>query len=233
MKQKLLVLVMIMTMGFSAFAQKPDGNYPFSIEGGITLQALTGQTFAAPSLKMRYFLDDNLTARVGLVVNSQKNTDKLYGNNDAGFPVETKLATYEEKDFSTQISLGGAYHFSQTERLSPYAAVDVSMTMGSYSETWTNADQGLSAYDENRKGSNTFKYGGLGFMLSLGADYYFNDNIFIGLEIGMGMNSTKDKGGKWEETIGTTTTTIDTFQSFKESYFGNMSSQMIRLGWRF
>ena len=96
-----------------------------------------------------------------------------------------------------------------------------------------NTDQNLTAFDENTSGHYKYKYSGFGFMIFTGVDYYFAENIYLGLEIGIGMSNDKDKSGEWSQTVGQTTTTVTTFQTYADSYFGNMFSQMIRLGWRF
>lgn len=233
MKKKILLNVILVTISIVTFAQMPTGTNPFSIEGGLTINTQTGSTFAAPSLKLRYFVNDKISTRLGLAINSTKSIDKIYGLNDQGLPVESKLGTYEEKDFRTQISLGAAYHFSIKEKLSPYAGLDFAFLTGSYTETWKNTDQNLTGYDDSKNGHYKYKYGGWGFMIFTGVDYYFAENIFVGAEIGIGMMSYKDKNGEWSQTVGQTTTTVDIFSTFSESYFGNMASTMIRLGWRF
>ena len=233
MRKKILLIVIFAIISIATFAQKPVGTNPFSIEGGLTINAMTGQTFTAPDLRLRYFINDAISVRLGVMFNSNKTTDYIYGLNDDGFPVESKQGSFEQKDFSTQFSLGGAYHFAQKEKLSPYAGLDITFLSGSYNETWKNSDQNLTAFDENTNGHFKYKYSGFGFMIFAGADYYFAENIFIGLEIGIGMSNDKDKSGEWSQTVGQTTTTVTTFQTYADSYFGNMFSQMIRLGWRF
>jgi outer membrane protein W len=233
MKRSLFLIIAVVAISFSAFAQKPSGTNPFSIDGGLTINALTGQTFTAPSLNVRYFVNDEISGRLGIMVNSQSNVDMVYGFNDDGFQVETKKGTLETKSMTTQIRIGGAYHFAQTERLSPYVAVDLALVSGSNSEVWEYTDQNLTAYDENTKGEQTQKFSGFGAMLSLGADYYFAENIFIGLEIGFGLNSQSDKTGTWTQTVGQTATTDDVFPQNTNSNLGNMSSQFVRIGWRF
>ena len=49
-------------------------------------------------------------------------------------------------------------------------------------------------------------------MIFTGVDYYFAENIYLGLEIGIGMSNDKDKSGEWSQTVGQTTTTVTTFK---------------------
>jgi len=233
MRKKILLIVIFAIISIATFAQKPVGTNPFSIEGGLTINAMTGQTFTAPDLRLRYFINDAISVRLGVMFNSDKTTDYIYGFNDQGSLDESKQGSLEIKDFSTQFSLGGAYHFAQKEKLSPYAGIDFTFLSGSYKKTWEKTDQNLSAFDENKSGHYKYKYSGFGFMIFTGVDYYFAENIYIGLEIGIGMSNEKDKSSEWSQTVGQTTTTVTTFQTYADSYFGNMFSQMIRLGWRF
>ena len=233
MRKKILLIVIFAIISIATFAQKPVGTNPFSIEGGLTINAMTGQTFTAPDLRLRYFINDAISVRLGVMFNSDKTTDYIYGFNDQGSLDESKQGSLEIKDFSTQFSLGGAYHFAQKEKLSPYAGIDFTFLSGSYKETWKKTFQNLSSFDEDRNGHYKYKYSGFGFMIFTGVDYYFAENIYLGLEIGIGMSNDKDKSGEWSQTVGQTTTTVTTFQTYADSYFGNMFSQMIRLGWRF
>ncbi|HPB20622.1 MAG TPA: hypothetical protein PLC00_07600, partial [Bacteroidales bacterium] len=160
MRKKILLIVIFAIISIATFAQKPVGTNPFSIEGGLTINAMTGQTFAAPDLRLRYFINDVISVRLGVMINSTKTTDYIYGVNDQGFPVESKQGSFEQKDFGTQFSLGGAYHFAQKEKLSPYAGLDIAFLSGSYNETWKNTDQNLTAFDENTSGHYKYKYSG-------------------------------------------------------------------------
>ena len=63
--KKLMIFVGALTLTGSLFAQKPaadDARY--SLEGLANLNTTDGMSFAAPSLRLRYFVTDNIAGRV-------------------------------------------------------------------------------------------------------------------------------------------------------------------------
>jgi outer membrane protein W len=227
--KKLAILVGALVLTGSTFAQRPVDANPFSLEGGLSFNA--GNTFSAPSLRLRYFAADNIAARLGIQYNSTSETINHYGIGADFLPTADSLGTEVNKTSMTWLSIGGSYHFSQLDRLSPYVALDVMIGMGSTNATWTdfngtNYSKGVSA-EVNSKTS------GLGLNLAAGFDYYFAENVFIGAELGFMYMSMSDKGGDATVTSGNTTTTVTTLPSGKNSSFGNAAQGTIRLGWRF
>lgn len=228
MKRKIMMTAAIVAFGFTASAQRPVDENPFSFEGGLSL---SGTTFDAPTVKLRYFAADNMAVRVGLSMENSSTTTNFYGTNDDGDIVESKLGTEISKSSMTWLSVGGSYHFSQLEKLSPYAALDIMIGSGSTKVDGDNTDG--SSYDDEFKYSSTSKSSGLGLNIATGFDYYFAQNVFIGAELGFMMMNGKDKGGNASATVASTTVSTDTFSSGSSSSFGNSASGSIRLGWRF
>lgn len=224
--KKLAVLVGAVVLTSSVFAQRPVDSNPFSLEGGLSLNA-TSNTFNAPMLKLRYFATENIAARLGIQYNSSKTVDNYYGIGADGFESVDSIGTQTVKNSLTWISLGGSYHFSQLEKLSPYVALDVMIGMGSENEEWSNFD-GLG-YAKGSNATITSKGSGFGVGIGAGFDYYFAENVFMGAELGFAYMSTKDKGG--ENTSGSTTVTVH--PAGNGSSFGNSATAAIRLGWRF
>lgn len=227
--KKLAILVGAIALTGSTFAQRPVDANPFSLEGGLSLT--TGNTFAAPMLKLRYFAADNIAGRLGIQYNMSKDITNHYGLDATGMETADSLGTVETKSSVTWISIGGSYHFSQMDALSPYVALDIMFGMSSDSEVGTDDDgvsyqDGLS-YDMSSKGS------GFGVGIGLGMDWYFAENVFLGAEIGMTFASWKDKGGDWSVTSGGTTTSGSTLGAGSSSSFGNSATGALRLGWRF
>jgi outer membrane protein W len=228
MKKKLLLVAACAAFGLSAFAQRPVDANPFSLEGGLNLTG--GSTFSAPAITLRYFAADNFAGRLGLMYSSNKTVDNYYGTKDF-LPVADSLGTRTVNNSMTWVSIGGSYHFSQLDRLSPYAAVDIMIGSGSTNESWSDFDgfgfeKGVSAKVNT---SNS----GFGFKLAAGFDYYFAENVFIGAELGFMSMSTNDKGGEASFTSGSSTTTIKLLSQGNSSSFSNTATSAIRLGWRF
>jgi len=228
MKKKLLLVAACAAFGLSAFAQRPVDANPFSLEGGLNLTG--GSTFSAPAITLRYFAADNFAGRLGLMYSSNKTVDNYYGTKDF-LPVADSLGTRTVNNSMTWVSIGGSYHFSQLDRLSPYAAVDIMIGSGSTSINGDKTDG--ASYDATAKSTITSSWSGLGVNIAAGFDYYFAENVFIGAELGFMMSSYNDKGGESSFTNGGTTVTFQNYSSGKGSSFGNAATGSIRLGWRF
>lgn len=223
-----MMIAAIAVFGFTANAQRPVDENPFSFEGGLNLN---GTTFEAPSVKLRYFAADNMAGRLGLSMSNTSTTTNFYGTNADGDLIESMLGTEVSKTSTTWVSVGGSYHFSQLEKLSPYAALDV--MMGSQSIKTDGDKTDGSSYDATYKYSSNTSSSGFGLNIATGFDYYFAQNVFIGAELGFMLSTWKDKGGSSTATIASTTVTNDLFSSGSSSTFGNSASGSIRLGWRF
>lgn len=228
--KKLAVLVGALALTGSTFAQRPTDSNPFSLEGGLSLNSASN-TFNAPMLKLRYFAMDNFAVRLGLQMDNSKTVDNYYGFDAQGDEIVDSLGTVTTKDRLTWISLGGSYHFSQMDRLSPYVALDV--MIGSGSTKVDGVDTDGTDYVAGLTTASTSKQSGLGLNIAGGFDYYFAENVFIGAEVGLMFLSAKDKGGETSSTFGSTTLTSTTLSSGSASSFGNSATAAIRLGWRF
>lgn len=229
--KKLAVLVGAIALTGSSFAQRPTDSNPFSLEGGLSLNSTTN-TFNAPMLKLRYFAADNIAIRLGLQMDNSKEVENFYGFDAQGDETADSLGTLTTKNRLTWISLGGSYHFSQMERLSPYVALDVMIGMESTKVDGADASS-LGGYTDGLTSTATTKGSGLGLNIAGGFDYYFAENVFIGGEVGFMFLSMKDKGGEASTTFGSTTTTVTTLPAGSASSFGNSATAAIRLGWRF
>jgi hypothetical protein len=228
--KKLAILVGAIALSGTTLAQRPEGSNPFSLEGGLSLNT-TENTFSAPAIKLRYFATDNIAGRLGIMYNSSKDVENIYGFDGNGDLSADSLGTVTMKSNMTWISLGGSYHFSQLDRLSPYVALDVMYGTGSYNEKWADSDG--ADYVNGLDAEINTKESGIGLGLSGGFDYYFAENVFIGAELGFMYNSVNDKGGDVSVTAGGTTTTSDILSAGKSSTMGNNATAAIRLGWRF
>jgi hypothetical protein len=221
------------------FAQRPIESNPFSLEGGLSLNS-NANTFSAPMLKFRYFANDNIAARLGVMHSFASDNYKVYGEDGDGFQTKDSTGTQTVKNAETWLSLGASYHFSQMERLSPYVSLDVLIGFGSSNEEWEDYNSpsgpavlgGDAGDGDYERGSNaTVALAGTGFGIGIGAgfDYYFAENVFIGAELGFNLLTMQDRGG--ELTVGSMTT--DILPMGGALSISNSSSATLRLGWRF
>lgn len=237
--KKLSLLVSGLALSTLALAQKPSAEVPMSLEGQIGWNSSTlsfanvtganiNTNIATGGLRYRYFVSDNIAARVSLGVSNTKTTDNYYENEgdnsgDAG--------TFETKLGLLNIGIGGEYHFDGTDKLSPYVGADINIASGKYTEDGSHADN-VSWVAANYTEAYEAKASGFGLNLVAGTDYYFAENFYAGLELGLGWNSYTVKEDVRTITVGTTTSTTTGNES-KSSSIGNNVVGTFRLGWRF
>jgi len=224
--KKIAILVGAIALTGSTFAQKATAETPFSLEGQIGLNAST-MSFDAPAIRMRYFVKDNIAARVTLGINKSSETMNYFENevaNSGGSGTEINKAG------GWAASIGGEYHFAGTTRLSPYGGLDIVFGGGKTTNAWSNYDG--AGYNADYKRNIEAKYSTIGVNLVAGTDYYFAENFYLGLELGLGFQSMTDKAGSDETVTGGVTTNAASNEG-KSSMMGNNFISNFRLGWRF
>lgn len=246
--KKLSLLLGGVILSTAVMAQKPTEGAPMSLEGNVTGLATFGfmnnqpsnlnpttnsgaaKSIVAPGLRFRYFATENIAVRVSLGFSSTKRTDNWYENeidNSGG------AGTFVSKEGTTTIGIGGEYHFKGTEKLSPYAGLDINFGMSAIRTEGDQADAtGWIAPDYSSESEQ--KAAGFGVGLVFGTDYYFAENFYLGVELGLGFNSYTAKEGTASTTVAGVTTEFKGNEA-KESGFSNNANfgGMFRLGWRF
>src|SRR5690554_5549513 len=217
-----------------AEVEKPGEDTPWSIEtlinGNVGGAATNGIVWNTPSLRARYFVNDTWAARIQLGIGdgsgqSMKETNYFYelpdGTGGEGLEKISRTAL--------SIQIGAEYHFAGTQKLDPYAALGVNFGVGTQKTVETDAYGG--AYAEGFSGESKGGYTVLGATLGLGMDFYFVENVYLGLELGLGINSINEKESQWEQTtpVGSDSGTLP--KTYGETFLGTQAS--VRLGWRF
>ncbi len=208
-------------------AQKPDAGTPMSLEGQIGWNANT-LTFNSPSIRFRYFLADNIAARVTLGVYSQKYTQLFYEG-----PNVTQGASgeYITRSNAWNLGIGGEYHFGGTDRLSPYAGLEVFFGGGKVITEGNNTDG--SIYIDDYQEESVQPVSLFGFNIVAGTDFYFTEHFYLGAEIGFGLQAITQKEGETSVTSGGITVSSALQPEEKMSFYGNNVLGAFRLGWRF
>ena len=107
--------------------------------------------------------------------------------------------TIDMGDMSWSLGLGAEYHLSGTDKLSPFFSAGVSFGGMTMTEDWSNSDGVDYMADMTAAVESSGSTFGLG--IGAGVDYYVFDNIYIGLEMGLGWESYTDGGGSTSITI--------------------------------
>jgi outer membrane protein W len=179
--KKLLILVSAVALSGTMFAQKAGSDNPFSLEGAMNVSK-EGVSWAAPNLRMRYFIQDNLALRLTLGRDAESVTttvpestttviDPVTGNTTTTTIPASEVTT---KNSIMNFGLAAEYHLAGTDRMSPYFSA------------------GFNTGKDSRNDFSTF-----GLNLGAGIDYYVAENIYLGLELGFNYNSsdaTKSSG---------------------------------------
>lgn len=134
------------------------------------------------NLRFRYFANEKMAFRLGLNVNSNNETENVYGGTD-----DEKKGTYKENATNFILNLGVEKHFEGTERLSPYVGGDLLFRTGNKKEEWNDATSNGNSYLEDNNGYRKGP-GNIGFGLRgvVGADYYIAKRLYLGAEAGLG-----------------------------------------------
>lgn len=224
--KKLAILVGAIALTGSTFAQKATTDSPFSLEGQLGFNAST-LSFNAPAIRFRYFVADNIAARLTLGIGNSSETFNYYETEDMNSGAS---GTEVNKEGGWNVAIGGEYHFAGTDRLSPYGGLDILIGGGSATADWTNYDG--TGYTADFTRAIEAKTSAFGVNLVAGADYYFAENFYLGMELGLGFMSETVKAGTDVTTIGGVSVT-STSNEAKYSGFGNNFIGNFRLGWRF
>ncbi|HLV42616.1 MAG TPA: hypothetical protein VKY37_10075, partial [Brumimicrobium sp.] len=207
---------------------------PFSIEVLMGTNN-DGINWKAPALRGRYFLSNNLAVRLQLALgdgigastgSQMSELHEFYEFSDGTGGVGTQKINR----VGLALQLGAEYHFLGTQKLDPYASFGINFGGGSEKQVFTAVQPGVGynpAYGVDVKGG----YSVFGAQLGLGMDFYFVENVYFGVELGLGFGAINRKDREQVATItpGGVNTTVT--EGYKEAYLGTQAA--FRLGWRF
>lgn len=243
--KKLMIFVGALTLTGSLFAQKPaSDDARYSLEGLANLNTSNGMNFTAPSLRLRYFVNDNIAARVQFgfggdgssVVNTPSHETHTYA--DVTDP--SKTGTVQIDRSAWDLKLGAEYHLAGTDKMSPYFTANVGFGAGSEEQTWTNVFYSnpvdptsdlayMNGFSVAASGGySTFSWG-----LGAGFDYYVADNLYLGLELNLTSTSVTNDDVVKDITTPLSTSTVTTLGN-KMTYTNiGAAHGSVRIGWRF
>lgn len=233
--KKLAILVGAVLISATTFAQKATTDNPFSLEGSMNLTG-GGLSWQSPTIRARYFVNDNIAARVSLGLGdglgtpmSESYTFSKFNNSDSASVIGT--ADYKNSAWNAQI--GAEYHVAGTDRLSPYFMLGINFGGGSSSLSTSESDGSTYVQDLAIEGSGKMSMFGVG--IGAGLDVYIIENLYVGLELGLNFASYSYKDMTNVVTAGDPAVVTSTFSDdYKMSYMNTgAGNAAIRLGWRF
>ncbi len=197
-------------------------NSNYNLNTGNNVSNDSAYVAKAPILRFRYFLKDDLGLRLGFSARNAKNESSVGEG--------TTLVTKTLKDSGFDINLGVEKHFKGSNRLSTYAGGDFLLgSIGASDET--TSGNGNSTIIEGKRGNiNAGNY--IGLRLFTGADYYFAKKLYLGVELGLAIISSKTKEQVTKVKVGNTVVETKTNEG-KSSAISPGVVGGIRLGYQF
>jgi|SRR6478609_5738435 len=238
--KKLLISASLVLATLAASAQdykplKGAATAEFGVTGGISNTALTLNN-GGGQLRFRYFLADQLAARVGFNITSSSTKSMVYEAGNTG-----NEGSRVSKTSGITFNLGVEKHFTGSDRLSTYLGADLLIVKNGASGKDENYNGGVYSKDynvtykgRNPAGTATSSFG-WGLRLVGGADYYFIENVYLGGEFGWGFTSTKNGKTSVATTPGTgaPTTTVENKSTGSAFTLTPQIITGIRLGFKF
>ncbi|HLW29248.1 MAG TPA: hypothetical protein VKX29_00175 [Brumimicrobium sp.] len=236
MKRIILTVTAAVAMagGTFTFAQKATLDNPWSLEGIINYSGTGGVDWKAPTIRARYFVNDNIAARVQLGLGDglgtpMKEVSTFYENVD-GSGAE---GTLEINRMSWNAQIGGEYHLAGTDRLSPFFALGINFGGGSSTATFDETNGAF--YVQDRQETRTGKMSMFGVGVGAGLDIYLIENLYVGFELGLSFSnySYSDKVTELSTVPGTTDTSVTEGATKEAKLQTSAMNAGVRLGWRF
>ena len=204
MKNKIKFFAVLISLfgTVNIFAQdmKPhDGEMGFTFGvNGLSSIGVTADLNLTQTLLFRYYLSDNMAARVGL---NFSNANSTTYDLTQGFKTTTNL-----KSSGLGLNLGVQHNFMGTDRLEPYMAVDLGIGTGGSSsnvlseeaDSVGNPITPANSSETDVQDGSTFSFG---ITPSMGFNYFLNKWFSVGAEFGWGI---------WSSSTGDGTTTVTT-----------------------
>jgi hypothetical protein len=214
MKKLIAIAAVALMISETASAQELT-NATKAAAGTITVEgqfSLWGPTqVVAPLIRGRYFITDDLAARLQLGFFTNNSTTNFAENPDGSGGKGSNVRTNTYFD----LRLGVEKHLGSHEKFSPYLGAEFMFGSGSAKESWTNSNNGNSyTLNDSRTINGNWQGGGLmynpgttlGFNLILGADYYVFQQLYVGAEFGYGFMTNNQPDVVIEQSVGGVTT---------------------------
>jgi opacity protein-like surface antigen len=242
--KKFMIFVGALTLSGTMFAQKPasdDAHY--SLEGLANLNTSNGMSWTAPSLRLRYFVNENIAARIQFGFGGD-------GSSLAGIP-SSESHTYASGTTAANgavqidrsawdLKLGGEYHLKGTDKMSPYFSANIGFGSASEKQTWTDvfytnpADPTtelvyMSGFSVKASGG----YKTFGWGIGAGFDYYVAKNLYLGLELNLTSNKVTNDDTVKDVTTPAGASTLTSFGSTMSYTNIGAAHGSVRIGWRF
>jgi len=227
--KKLIVFILFSSVIFFAYGQKPDKN---SVTSEVQLNFQTGTSaisISSPELKGRYFFNNQFAGRLTFGIWGTKTVSNYFENPDGTGGVGKQ----EKSSSEFTIGLGVEKHLKGTERLSPYFGAGILYSSGTTDEITRSNTDGTNYAPNFIQNIIPGATNSFGLNVLMGADYYFVNNIYIGIEIAWGYQSGTTAQGTDESITSGNVSTIYVTPETSTTGFAVSTNSGLRLGFRF
>ena len=172
--KKIFTSILLITISTVSLAQKQEsGDIPIELE----FSPLGANPLKISSIRTRYFINDNLAFRIGLFAG---------GSRKPSYTEENNIELINNvRNFNLTLRPGFEKHFKGTRNLSPYYGGELFFNykkdVTSSESTWMSSSNEIKT-QKTINNNSTF-----GINLITGADFYITEKIFLGVEIGFGL----------------------------------------------
>ncbi len=223
MKKLMLIAVFAGVATFASAQFKPEAGQK-TLE--VNFAPLGGAPISINGIKLRMFNDATTAYRLGLNINYASSKTRTGTTADGSVELYDKASV-----LGISLQPGIEKHMAGTNRLSPYmgAVLDI----GFQSSTDVSEFEGATVNQVEElttKGTNGFFR--LGANVVAGADYYITNKIYMGVEVGYGLQLVNSATIKTESSV-SGAPSIDDQKPGSTFNFGPNFNGAFRLGWAF
>ena len=180
------------------FAQKQNDG---AVIAELNFTPASDVPLSVNGIKMRFFTEDNFCFRGQFNIASSNTETVLFqaGEQVNGEASNSDPVLQVDKSFDFSLAPGVELHFDGADRLSPYIGAFLLWCSGNSStsvETWGPVDEANVANPANWSNWSTIEttpYSRFGLGAVTGADFYFADYIYLGVEFGLVFDRTNYK----------------------------------------
>ncbi|MBN1338325.1 MAG: hypothetical protein JXA03_03325 [Bacteroidales bacterium] len=193
MKKYLFIISLCLLVFASAQAQETfkPGTGGFTAE--VEFRPLNANPINLNYFRGRLFTSDNFAVRLGANLYYKNLKEEPDNGQD-----ESKRST-----ILFGIYPGFEQHFGDMKRLSPYIGGELGVAIKSAKDTYTDnsgTSQAETVYNGAWSDGSERGYFSVGLNFLVGADFYFSQKIYMGVEMGFGLQSITESEVKLEET---------------------------------
>jgi outer membrane protein W len=220
-----LKIVSFLIALFSILQLFSQSDYKLAIE--TQFDVFNRQSNVQPSIKLRYFANENSVLRITFSTNYGNSTQQILQLNGSG------VGSIQRIHAMTQFSFGYEHHLSK-DKFSPYVGGEILLGGGKTDTYGLRTDSIVFVSSLNYSIKRPVQQ--FGALIFSGVDIAVFKGLYVGTEIGVLFMQTNYKEGEFRKDDSaslTDATSIEKIPQFSIRNFVIANMGIIRMGWRF